>query len=147
MLEQMKSINLSVDMADKGVTQLVFSATKIKEISTLITDISGQTNLLALNAAIEAARAGEHGKGFSVVAEEVRKLADQTKQSANNIHKLVSIIQIESNETVNNIQIVRENVDSGKKHSEETVTNFEEILILIEQVTFRFKKWQPLPSL
>uniref|UniRef100_UPI0031450791 methyl-accepting chemotaxis protein n=1 Tax=Peribacillus sp. TH16 TaxID=2798482 RepID=UPI0031450791 len=96
---------------------------------------------------MEAARAGEHGKGFSVVAEEVRKLANQTKQSANNIHKLVSIIQIESNETVNNIQIVRENVDSGKKHSEETVTNFEEILILIEQVTFRFKKWQPLPSL
>ena len=52
MLEQMKSINLSVDMADKGVTPLVFSVTKIKEISTLITDISGQTNLLALNAAM-----------------------------------------------------------------------------------------------
>lgn len=116
MLEQM---NLFVDMADKGVTSLVFSATKIKEISTLITDISGQTNLLALNAAIEAARAGEHGKGFAVVAEEVRKLADQTSQSANNIHKLVSTIQNESNETVNNIQIVRDNVDSGIKHSEE----------------------------
>ncbi|MBK5446872.1 hypothetical protein JFU13_28635 [Peribacillus sp. TH24] len=115
MLEQMKSINLSVDMADKGLTPLVFSATKIKEISTLITDISGQTNLIALNAAIEAARAGEHGKGFAVVAEEVRKLADQTKQSANNIHKLVSIIQNESNETVNNIQIVREEKSILKK--------------------------------
>ncbi|WP_397443922.1 methyl-accepting chemotaxis protein [Peribacillus aracenensis] len=97
MFEQMKSINLSVDMGDKGVTPLVFSATKIKEISTLITDISGQTNLLALNAAIEAARAGENGKGFAVVTEEVRKLADQTTQFANNIHKLVSIIQNESN--------------------------------------------------
>ncbi|MCK1985706.1 MULTISPECIES: methyl-accepting chemotaxis protein [Peribacillus] len=140
MLEQMKSINLSVDMADKGVTSLVFSATQIKEISTLITDISGQTNLLALNAAIEAARAGEHGKGFAVVAEEVRKLADQTSQSANNIHKLVSTIQNESNETVNNIQIVRDNVDSGIKLSEETVTNFEEILILIEQVTSQIQE-------
>ncbi|MES1042397.1 methyl-accepting chemotaxis protein [Peribacillus simplex] len=140
MLEQMKSINLSVDMADKGVTSLVFSATQIKEISTLITDISGQTNLLALNAAIEAARAGEHGKGFAVVAEEVRKLADQTSQSANNIHKLVSTIQNESNETVNNIQIVRDNVDSGIKLSEETVINFEEILILIEQVTSQIQE-------
>ncbi|PJN89596.1 methyl-accepting chemotaxis protein [Bacillus sp. mrc49] len=140
MLEQMKTINLSVDMADKGVTSLVFSATKIKEISTLITDISGQTNLLALNAAIEAARAGEHGKGFAVVAEEVRKLADQTNQSANDIHKLVSTIQNESNETVTNIQIVRDNVDSGIKHSEETVTNFEEILILIEQVTSQIQE-------
>ncbi|CEG34744.1 MULTISPECIES: methyl-accepting chemotaxis protein [Bacillaceae] len=140
MLEQMKSINLSVDRADKGVTSLVFSATQIKEISTLITDISGQTNLLALNAAIEAARAGEHGKGFAVVAEEVRKLADQTSQSANNIHKLVSTIQNESNETVNNIQIVRDNVDSGIKLSEETVTNFEEILILIEQVTSQIQE-------
>ncbi len=140
MLEQMKSINLSVDRADKGVTSLVFSATQIKEISTLITDISGQTNLLALNAAIEAARAGEHGKGFAVVAEEVRKLADQTSQSANNIHKLVSTIQNESNETVNNIQIVRDNVDFGIKLSEETVTNFEEILILIEQVTSQIQE-------
>jgi methyl-accepting chemotaxis protein len=140
MLEQMKSINLSVDRADKGVTSLVFSATQIKEISTLITDISGQTNLLALNAAIEAARAGEHGKGFAVVAEEVRKLADQTSQSANNIHKLVSTIQNESNETVNNIQIVRDNVESGIKLSEETVTNFEEILILIEQVTSQIQE-------
>ncbi|MFA1712600.1 methyl-accepting chemotaxis protein [Peribacillus frigoritolerans] len=140
MLEQMKSINLSVDRADKGVTSLVFSATQIKEISTLITDISGQTNLLALNAAIEAARAGEHGKGFAVVAEEVRKLADQTSQSANNIHKLVSTIQNESNETVNNIQIVKDNVDSGIKLSEETVTNFEEILILIEQVTSQIQE-------
>ncbi|TDL85971.1 methyl-accepting chemotaxis protein [Vibrio vulnificus] len=140
MLEQMKSINLSVDRADKGVTSLVLSATQIKEISTLITDISGQTNLLALNAAIEAARAGEHGKGFAVVAEEVRKLADQTSQSANNIHKLVSTIQNESNETVNNIQIVRDNVDSGIKLSEETVTNFEEILILIEQVTSQIQE-------
>ncbi|MDO7484815.1 methyl-accepting chemotaxis protein [Peribacillus frigoritolerans] len=140
MLEQMKSINLSVDMADKGVTSLVFSATQIKEISALITDISGQTNLLALNAAIEAARAGEHGKGFAVVAEEVRKLADQTSQSANNIHKLVSTIQNESNETVNNIQIVRDNVDSGIKLSEETVTNFEEILLFIEQVTSQIQE-------
>ena len=55
---------------------------KFKALHRLITDISEQTNLLALNAAIEAARAGEYGKGFAVVAEEVRKLAEQSKNSA-----------------------------------------------------------------
>ncbi|MEM1505164.1 methyl-accepting chemotaxis protein [Domibacillus sp. 8LH] len=140
MLEQMKSINQSVDMADKGIGSLVSSATMIKEISTLITDISGQTNLLALNAAIEAARAGEHGKGFAVVAEEVRKLADQTSQSAHHIHTLVSTIQNESNETIRSIRLVRENVNSGIHLSRETVTSFDEILHLIEQVTVQVQE-------
>ncbi|WP_050180572.1 methyl-accepting chemotaxis protein [Domibacillus robiginosus] len=140
MLEQMHSIHQSVDKADKGVHSLVSSATTIKEISTLITDISSQTNLLALNAAIEAARAGEHGKGFAIVAEEVRKLADQTNQSANDIHGLVSTIQSESNETVSNIQLVRENVNDGILLSKETVINFDEILALIGQVTIQIQE-------
>ncbi|WP_121610142.1 methyl-accepting chemotaxis protein [Mesobacillus foraminis] len=140
MLNQMDSINQSVDLANKGVNSLVLSATKIKEISSLITNISGQTNLLALNAAIEAARAGEHGKGFAVVAEEVRKLADQTNQSAAHIHTLVSTIQSDSNETVNNILLVKDNVKSGIMISKETDSNFNEILDLIEQVTSQIQE-------
>lgn len=140
MLEQMQSINQSVGLADQGVHLLVSSATEIKEISALITDISSQTNLLALNAAIEAARAGEHGKGFAVVAEEVRKLADQTNISANQIQLLVSTIQNESNDTVSNIQLVRENVDSGINLTQETVSIFNDILHLIEQVTSQIQE-------
>lgn len=140
MLEQMNTIHQSVDRADAGIRSLAVSAATIKEISTLITDISGQTNLLALNAAIEAARAGEHGKGFAVVAEEVRKLADQTNQSAGNIHTLVSTIQSESNETVGNIQVVRENVTAGITISKETVISFAGILELIEQVTMQVQE-------
>lgn len=140
MLEQMQFINKSVDLADKGILSLVSSATEIREVSSLITEISDQTNLLALNAAIEAARAGEHGKGFAVVAEEVRKLADETNKSANHIQRLVSTIQNESNETVNNIQSVRENVSSGITISQETVLKFNEILDSIEQVTSQIQE-------
>lgn len=123
MLQQMNSINQSVDLANQGVKSLILSAAKIKEISSLITGISEQTNLLALNAAIEAARAGEHGKGFAVVAEEVRKLADQTNKSAGHIHGLVSTIESDSDDTVNNIRLVKDNVNSGIMISKETDTN------------------------
>ena len=66
---------------------------QIGTISTLVSQLAGQTNMLALNAAVEAVRAGEHGKDFAVVASEIRKLADQSKQSAEQINNLVQNIQ------------------------------------------------------
>ncbi|WP_313799238.1 methyl-accepting chemotaxis protein [Cytobacillus sp.] len=139
-VEQMESIHQSVDLAGEGVNSLVSSVQEIKEISSLITDISSQTNLLALNAAIEAARAGEHGKGFAVVADEVRKLADETNLSVNKIHQLVATIQSESADTVSNIVQVKENVASGINISMETVTNFKDILDSIEKVTAQIQE-------
>ena len=73
---------------------------QIGNISQVVTDLANQTNMLALNAAVEAVRAGEQGKGFSVVATEIRKLADQSKQSAERIGGLVSDIQNAINVTV-----------------------------------------------
>ncbi|MCY8033119.1 methyl-accepting chemotaxis protein [Bacillus sonorensis] len=140
MLEQMNFIDKSVDSAGSGLQALVSSTAEISNISSLITDISEQTNLLALNAAIEAARAGEQGKGFAVVAEEVRKLADETNKSANHIQSLVTTIQNESVETVNNIKVVQENVSSGIALSQETTGNFNEILNLVEQVAFQIQE-------
>ncbi|MCY9097527.1 MULTISPECIES: methyl-accepting chemotaxis protein [Bacillus] len=140
MLDQMKFIDTSVDSAGNGLQALVESTAEISDISSLITNISEQTNLLALNAAIEAARAGEQGKGFAVVAEEVRKLADETNKSANHIQSVVTTIQNESIETVNNIKVVQENVSSGIVLSQETTGNFNEILNLVEQVTSQIQE-------
>ncbi|PAQ14365.1 methyl-accepting chemotaxis protein [Bacillaceae bacterium SAOS 7] len=139
-LAQMQSIDQSVELADKGLHSLATSATEISQISSLITDISAQTNLLALNAAIEAARAGEHGKGFAVVAEEVRKLADETSQSASHIHQLVTTIQSESADTVNSLRFVKENVSSGIELSKQTVTGITNILHSIDEVTAKIQE-------
>jgi len=140
MEEQMQSIDQSVDRANQGVRSFAHRAEEIKGISTLITEISGQTNLLALNAAIEAARAGEHGQGFAVVAEEVRKLADEASESANKIQKLVVTIQNDSKETVANIELVKENVTSGLSYSQLTVREIKDIILSIEQVTAQIQE-------
>ncbi|PAE15968.1 methyl-accepting chemotaxis protein [Virgibacillus sp. 7505] len=140
MSEQMTVIHHSVKEAGSGLESLVRSTTEISHMSSLITDISEQTNLLALNAAIEAARAGEQGKGFAVVADEVRKLADETNQSANHIKHLVSTIEKDSKETVNNIQNVQQNVNSGMNYANESQQKFNQILNLVGQVTAQIQE-------
>ena len=84
----------------KQITYLSENAVKIGGISDLVADLANQTNMLALNAAVEAVRAGENGKGFSVVATEIRRLADESKKSAEKINVLVKEIQIAINNTV-----------------------------------------------
>lgn len=100
-IEQMNTISDKVATSSQAVSILGEKSKEIGSILSLITSIAGQTNLLALNAAIEAARAGEQGKGFAVVADEVRKLAEQSASAAGNISSLINEIQ---NEIVNAVK-------------------------------------------
>lgn len=131
----MEVIHQSVSATDKNINSLADDAIKIGKITTLINDISGQTNLVALNAAIEAARAGEHGKGFAVVAEEVRKLAEQSSESANQIKALITRIQGTTNDTVQTVELVKTNVDNGIQLTSVTSVQFQEIIQSISQVS------------
>jgi methyl-accepting chemotaxis protein len=98
----------------ESLKSLTANADDIKNILTIISDISDKTNLLALNAAIEAARAGEHGRGFAVVADEVRKLAENTQKSLTEINSSVSVI-------VQSISDASDSVNTNAKTSQELV--------------------------
>ncbi|WP_166462407.1 methyl-accepting chemotaxis protein [Psychrobacillus vulpis] len=139
-VSSMQVIYESVSKADNNINSLAEDAVKIGEITTIINEIADQTNLLALNAAIEAARAGEHGKGFAIVADEVRKLAEQSSHSANQIRGLITGIQGTTNETVQTIETVKINVDSGIDLTTATAIQFREIIRSISNVSSKIQE-------
>lgn len=133
-VSQMNLIQSTVEETADSLTLLASRTTEIVNILKLVQDISDQTNLLALNAAIEAARAGEAGKGFAVVADEVKKLSEQTKQSVSDISRIAAEIENDTTTTVSSIQQVKERVNAGITISHDTKATFDEILAIIGQV-------------
>ncbi|MBD7984868.1 methyl-accepting chemotaxis protein [Sporosarcina sp. Sa2YVA2] len=126
--EQMAVIYDSSNLTSQLIKRLSKQTEEIENITKVITDITEQTNLLALNAAIEAARAGEHGKGFAVVADEVRKLAEQSKSSANQIVTLTAGIQEDTKNVENAVSDSLKNVEEGVKVIDEAGDAFTSII-------------------
>ncbi|GGA18495.1 methyl-accepting chemotaxis protein [Psychrobacillus lasiicapitis] len=134
---QMDTIHTTFNETTEIMKSMAKHSDEIQSITSLITDISEQTNLLALNAAIEAARAGEYGKGFAVVAEEVRKLAEQSKNSASEIGSMVQLIQSASGEAVKAITTGGSKVEEGLSKTTESIQVFKEIENGVGDVVFK----------
>ncbi len=134
-VEAIENISLIVNEAADTVNALGGQAEKIGVVIEVIEDIADQTNLLALNAAIEAARAGEHGRGFAVVADEVRKLAEKTVRATSEISATITAIQSESRRTVAAMEEGQQTVQKGARLGQEASVAMHQIELLVTNTT------------
>ncbi len=132
---QMNTIETTIGSLSVIISGLGERSSEIGDIVEVITSIATQTNLLALNAAIEAARAGEHGKGFAIVSEEVRKLAEESSTSSLRISELIKRIQSETNKLVDSMQFTTNEVKTGIHNVNTAGDSFEKIQHAINEVS------------
>ena len=133
-IQGMQRIASVVRESAESIGKLAKSADQIGEIISVIDDIADQTNLLALNAAIEAARAGEQGRGFAVVADEVRKLAERTGKATGEITGMIKGIQDETSDAVRSMETGIQEVDKGRELADQAGNSLTEIVAMSQRV-------------
>ena len=139
-VEQMELIEKTVSVSAVAVTSLGEQSKEIGQIVDTISGIAAQTNLLALNAAIEAARAGEQGRGFAVVADEVRKLAEQSQDATKQIAHLISEIQNETDKAVVSMSKGAIEVKAGSEVVNNAGLAFKEIVLHVDEVSSQVRE-------
>lgn len=133
-LESMMVITQKVQIVAEQIARFSDQTSQIGNISTLVSDLANQTNMLALNAAVEAVRAGEHGKGFAVVAAEIRKLADQSRISAEKINVLVNDIQSALTAAVLATDDSTQTAKTGSQISHQTADVFQQVSAAVNTI-------------
>lgn len=133
-LDGMANLKQKVEAIQKQILRLSEQTDRIGNISSLVSDLANQTNMLAINAAVEAVRAGESGKGFAVIASEIRKLADLSKESASKINALVSAIQTAISSTAMVTDEGTKTVENGVKIARETADAFAGVAEAIDRI-------------
>ncbi len=127
-IDSLKQIEEQAGNLSRIVDDLGNSTTQIGAIVEVINDVADQTNLLALNAAIEAARAGEHGRGFAVVADEVRKLAERTGKATDEIVAIIASLQKKSEAASEAMKQTAEEVVRGREHGQKSLDILDKIV-------------------
>lgn len=135
LFDQIRSASNTIGQTTSAISALNESAQQVERITASISGIANTTSLLALNASIEAARAGEHGKGFSIVASEIRKLADQSNKATIEISEILTAIQSESQHTVARVKDSRNSIDRAVAMTEASIASLAQLHEDVHQMT------------